>query len=180
MGALIKILHDHLAMPILHASCVTNVVTSHCRERSSRAPQPNQRNGPRTSQFANAVVADDAAMHNESCPRAHQANNTNPDDCRACVRDCTPDFCSACVRDYKNLPTFEGFVNETRVEVLRDSGCSVIVVKSALVSPSEFTGACRQLMLIDNYKLNVPTARCFVKSPFFTGLTEVICIKHPV
>ena len=136
-------------------------------ERSSRAPQPNQRNVPRTSQFANAVVADDAAMHNESCPRAHQANNTNPDDCRACVRDCTPDFCSACVRDYKNLPTFEGFVNETRVEVLRDSGCSVIVVKSALVSPSEFTGACRQLMLIDNYKLNVPTARCFCEIAIF-------------
>ena len=73
-------------------------VARDCRESSSRAPQPNQRNGPRTSQFANAVVADDAAMHNESCPRAHQANNTNPDDCRACVRDCTPDFCSACVR----------------------------------------------------------------------------------
>ena len=155
-------------------------VARDCRERSSRAPKPNQRSGPRTSQFANAVVADDAAMHNESCPRAHQANNTNPDDCRACVRDCTPDFCSACVRDCKNLPTFEGFVNETKVDVLRDSGCSVIVDKSALVSPSEFTGAYRQLILIDNSKLNVPTARCFVKSPFFTGLTEVICIEHPV
>ena len=71
-------------------------------------------------------------------------------------------------------------MNETKVEVLRDSGCSVIVVKSALVSPFEFTGAYRQLILIDNSKLIVPTARCFVKSPFFTGLTEVICIEHPV
>ena len=76
---------------------------------------PNQRNCPLTSQCANVAVADDAVMHSESCPKVNQAKNTNPSVCRARVRDYTPDLCSACVRNYKNLPTFEGYVNNTKV-----------------------------------------------------------------
>ena len=54
------------------------------------------------------------------------------------------------------------------------------MVKSALASPSESTGGYRQLILIDNSKLSVPAARCFVKSPLFTGLTDALSIEHSV
>ena len=126
------------------------------------------------------ALTESTVVHNDNCPRSDKNTEPTSEMCRACVRDCTPDFCSACVRNCKNLPKFDGYVNDHKVETLRDSGCSVIVVKTALVNRSDFTGNHRMLILIDNSKIRVPTAMCFVKSPFFTGLTEVICIEQPV
>ena len=147
-----------------------------CRERSARLQQSKYK----AHTVANVTLTESTVVHNDNCPRSDKNTEPTSEICRACVRDCTPDFCSACVRNCTNLPTFDGYVNDHKVETLRDSGCSVIVVKTALVNQSDFTGNHRMLILIDNSKIRVPTAMCFVKSPFFTGLTEVICIEQPV
>ena len=50
------------------------------------------------------------------------------------------------------------------VKVLRDSVCNVVVVRRSLVTESQLTGKTRVLMLMDQSRTEVPTARCFVKT----------------
>ena len=60
-------------------------------------------------------------------------------------------------------------MGEFPVRVLRDSGCNWVVVRRSLVAESQLTGKNRVLMLMDQSLTEVPTARCFVKTPFFSG-----------
>ena len=53
--------------------------------------------------------------------------------CRVPVRG------NLCVEEGKQLPMMEGFVGEHCVGILRDTGCSGVIVRRSLVEPSEFT-----------------------------------------
>ena len=85
-----------------------------------------------------------------------------------------------CVENGRNMPMFEGYLEKHNVSILRDKGCSGVIVKKSLVEPSEFTVANRTLMMIDISLLHVPTAMCIVRSPLFSGRVEVLCLADPV
>ena len=54
---------------------------------------------------------------------------------------------SACMAEIKyNLPVLSGKVVGTKVEVLRDTGCSGVIIRSELVDETDFTGEMGHIM----------------------------------
>ena len=75
---------------------------------------------------------------------------------------------------------FDGFVNETPLRALRDTGCSAIIAKRSLVRPADMTGQLKLMVMIDRTMLRVPTAMCHIRSPMYTGVAEVLCLENPI
>ena len=57
-----------------------------------------------------------------------------------------------------NLPV-RGHLNESPVNVLRDTGCSGFVVRRDLTRPDQFTGMKKILVMINRSAISVPVAR---------------------
>ncbi len=79
-----------------------------------------------------------------------------------------------------NLPISEGSVNGEKVKVMRDTGCSSVVVKSELVKPEQFTGKYKDCMLIDGSVRRFPVAEIQIQSKYFEGTSEALVMKTPV
>ena len=74
----------------------------------------------------------------------------------------------------------KGRVGEKPVDVLRDTGCSGIVVKRDLVSEDQFTGDFNVMLLIDNTARKVPIAKIDVDTPYLKGQVEAQCLPDAV
>lgn len=74
----------------------------------------------------------------------------------------------------------EGLLNETRVEVLRDSGCSTVIAKKDLIRKEQFTGQVKYCLLIDRSVRKFPVANVFVDTPFYAGEVEVLVVENPL
>ena len=60
------------------------------------------------------------------------------------------------------MPVVKGKIGDKTVDVLRDTGCSGIVVKKKLVLKKQCTGDFGCMLLIDNTVRKVPIARITV------------------
>ncbi|XP_062570645.1 uncharacterized protein LOC134232676 [Saccostrea cucullata] len=78
------------------------------------------------------------------------------------------------------MPVLMGYVGESYVKVLRDSGCSGIVVKRDLVKDTELTGKVQKCVLIDGTVRQVEEAVIDVDTPFYVGKVHALCMKEPV
>ena len=78
-----------------------------------------------------------------------------------------------------SLPTAIGTVNGKEVRVLRDTGCTGVVVRRSLVSDGQMLNKQSGVTLINNYKQRCPVARIKIDSPFFRGTTDALCIDDP-
>ena len=78
------------------------------------------------------------------------------------------------------MPVLKGRVGEKTVNVLRDTGCSGVVVKKDLVGEDEFTGDFNVMLLIDNKARKVPIARNYVETPYLKGHVEAQCLSDPI
>ena len=65
------------------------------------------------------------------------------------------------------MPVAEGLVEGTPVKVLRDTGCSTIVIRKALVPDDKLTGREERCILIDGTVRYTPGAKIYVQTPFF-------------
>ncbi|XP_071795587.1 uncharacterized protein [Asterias amurensis] len=81
---------------------------------------------------------------------------------------------------FKKMPVTSGRVGKHTVSVLRDSGCSGVVIRHDLVSDDQLTGEIKTCVLIDGTARQVPVALVTVSTPFFTGETEALCMTKPV
>ena len=77
------------------------------------------------------------------------------------------------------LPTAIGTVNCKEVRVLRDTGCTGVVVRRSLVSDGQMLNKKSGVTLINNYKQRCPMARINIDCPFFRGSTDALCIEDP-
>ena len=75
------------------------------------------------------------------------------------------------------LPTVVGTVNGKEVRVLRETGCTGVVVRRDLVSDEQMLGKELDVTLINVSKLKYPVARISVECPFFNGITEALCME---
>ena len=82
--------------------------------------------------------------------------------------------------DRLKMPVVKGRVGEKTVDVLRDTGCSGIVVKKNLVSEDQFTGDFNVMLLIDNTARKVPIARITVDTPYLKGQVEAQCLSDAI
>ena len=77
------------------------------------------------------------------------------------------------------LPTAIGTVNGKEIRVLRDTGCTGVVVRRSLVSDGQMLNKQSGVTLINNYKQRCPVARIDIDCPFFRGTTDALCIDDP-
>ena len=86
---------------------------------------------------------------------------------------------AACVDkvDKNQMPVVPGLVGQTPVEVLRDTGCSGVIVKKALVKEQQLTGAVGYIMTIDRRALKLSIAIIDIDTPYFAGKTEAMCMS---
>ena len=112
---------------------------------------------------------------------------------KACIKDdklllacgkMIPLLSSVCVEPLtgvrSQMPVVKGRVGEKCVDVLRDTGCSGIVVKRDLVSEDQFTGDFNVMLLIDNMARKVPIAKIVVDTPYLKGQVEAQCLPDPI
>ena len=112
---------------------------------------------------------------------------------RACIKDDKlllasgkkiPIVSNACLEplsgDRLKMPVVKGRVGEKTEAVLRDTGCSGIVVKKNLVSEDQFTGDFNVMLLIDNTARKVPIARITVDTPYLKGQVEAQCLPDAI
>ena len=85
----------------------------------------------------------------------------------------------ACHFPRSRLPTAVGTVNGKEVRVLRDTGCTGVIVKRNLVSENQFIGKECGVTLINDSQQKCPVARINIDCPFFRGTTDALCIDDP-
>ena len=80
----------------------------------------------------------------------------------------------------RNCPTKEGTVNGVRVNMMRDTGATCVVVRKRLVQEHQFLGKERCCKYIDGSEHYFPVAMIEVKTPYYEGTTEALCIDTPL
>ena len=80
----------------------------------------------------------------------------------------------------KHMPVKTGVIGDHQVNVLRDSGCSGVVVRRNLVRDDQFSGEKRACVLIDGTIRCFPVVLIHVNTPYFVGQTEALCMDNPV
>ena len=78
------------------------------------------------------------------------------------------------------LPLATGKVGENEVEVLRDTGCNGVIVRRELVKKDNFTNSMGYVMAIDRTLKEAPIAEIKVDTPYYTGVTQDICLRDPL
>jgi len=78
------------------------------------------------------------------------------------------------------MPVSEGVVNGKTVSLLRDTGCSTIVVKRSLVADEQLTGKVIVCMMIDGTARKNQTAWIDIDTPYLSGKVEAVCMDRPL
>ncbi|KAL7631477.1 UNVERIFIED_CONTAM: hypothetical protein RMT77_018226 [Armadillidium vulgare] len=79
-------------------------------------------------------------------------------------------------KNNERMPVSRGVVNNKSVSILRDSGCSGVVIKKELVNENQYTGDKMRMILIDKTIKIAPVAKIMIDSPYFKGTTNAICL----
>ncbi|XP_064088399.1 uncharacterized protein LOC135202873 [Macrobrachium nipponense] len=80
----------------------------------------------------------------------------------------------------EKLNTAPGEVEGTPVLVMRDTGCTTVLVKKSLVPNEKFTGKLVNVIMANSEVYVYPEAEIFVKCPYFTGNTLAACLDNPL
>ena len=78
------------------------------------------------------------------------------------------------------MPVSEGLLESQPVKVIRDSGCTTVVVRQSLVPEDKLTGQEECYVLIAGTVRRTPVAKIFIDTPYFTGMTTAVCMKNPL
>ncbi|XP_072048962.1 LOW QUALITY PROTEIN: uncharacterized protein [Amphiura filiformis] len=74
----------------------------------------------------------------------------------------------------------KGFVGTKKVDVLRDGGCTGVVVQKELVSEEQMIGETETCYLIDRTVRSFPLARIDIKTPWYTGTVLAMVTATPI
>ena len=78
------------------------------------------------------------------------------------------------------MAVVKGKIGDKTVDVLRDTGCSSVVVKKELVSEEHYTGDFNCMLLIYNTVRKVPIARITIDTPYLSGEVDVQCLPDAI
>ena len=78
------------------------------------------------------------------------------------------------------MPVRRGKVGDSDVSVLRDTGCSGVVIRHKLVPETCKTGKKQTCLLADGTKSTVPLAYVHIDTPYYTGEVEAWCMETPL
>ena len=83
-------------------------------------------------------------------------------------------------KDTERLISSVGYIGNTKVKVLRDTGCTNAVVRSSLVRKDQLTRRQTYCALIDGTVKRFPVAMIQVDTPYYTGCIEAMCMENPI
>ena len=84
------------------------------------------------------------------------------------------------VSSLSEMSTVQGFVGEKPVEVLRDTGCSGVIVSKDLVPESAYTGRSQTMVMIDYSSRVVPEVKVSIDTPYYKGEVLALCVEKPL
>ena len=129
-------------------------------------------------------------LHNQvSCPKCLYVPNTGHHSCGAmiqqevmfpcgCVVPFIDETCNQCHIHGTRMPTAEGKLFDKSINVLRDTGCSTVVVRRDLVPDDFLTGETTVCALIDGTVRRNPLARITVDTPYLKGTITATCMTN--
>ncbi|XP_067944465.1 uncharacterized protein [Watersipora subatra] len=74
----------------------------------------------------------------------------------------------------------KGIVNGKLVDVLRDTGCSTIIIKEALIGKDQRTGRHQWIEMADRSVVKAPEVVIEINSPYYSGKTKALALKDPL
>ena len=77
----------------------------------------------------------------------------------------------------RNLELKTGYVGDTEVKVLRDTGCELAAVRKDLISEGQFLDKKYVMITIDGQANIVPSAKISVDTPYYKGEMEAMVLK---
>ena len=78
------------------------------------------------------------------------------------------------------MSTVQGFVGEKPLEVLRDTGCSGVIVSKDLVPESAYTGRSQTMVMVDYSSRVVPEVKVSIDTPYYKGEVLALCVEKPL
>ena len=81
------------------------------------------------------------------------------------------------VSSLSEMSTVQGFVGEIPVEVLRNTGCSGVIVSKDLVPKSAYTGRSQTMVMVDYFSSVVPEVKVSIDTPYYKGEVLALCVK---
>ena len=88
-----------------------------------------------------------------------------------------PVIADSCVREgFSRMPVVSGLYNGKQVNVLRDTGCSTVVIRWSLVSEDQLTGQKIICVLIDGTVRCTPVAEINIQTPYLSGKVKAVCM----
>jgi hypothetical protein len=66
------------------------------------------------------------------------------------------------------------------VTVLRDTGCSGVVVRRSCIQKNQITDRKQVCVLSDGTKIEVPIACIYIDTSYFSGEVEAWCMENPI
>ena len=84
------------------------------------------------------------------------------------------------VSSLSEMSTVQGFVGEKPVEVLRDTGCSGVIVSKDLVPENAYTGRSQTMVMVDYSSRVVPEVKVSIDTPYYKGEVLALCVEKPV
>ena len=84
------------------------------------------------------------------------------------------------VSSLSEMSTVQGFVGEKPVEVLRDTGCSGVIVSKDLVPESAYTGRSQTMVMVDYSSRVVPEVKVSIDTPYYRGEVLALCVEKPL
>ena len=84
------------------------------------------------------------------------------------------------VSSLSEMSTVQGFVGEKPVEVLRDTGCSGVIVSKDLVPESTYTGRSQTMVMVDYSSRVVPEVKVSIDTPYYKGEVLALCVEKPL
>ena len=84
------------------------------------------------------------------------------------------------VSSLSEMSTVQGLVGEKTVEVLRDTGCSGVIVSKDLVPESAYTGKSQTMVMVDYSSKSVPEVKVSIDTPYYKGEVLALCVEKPL
>ena len=84
------------------------------------------------------------------------------------------------VSSLSEMSTVQGFVGEKPVEVLRDTGCSGVIVSKDLVPEGAYTGRSQTMVMVDYSSRVVPEVKVSIDTPYYKGEVLALCVEKPL
>ena len=78
-----------------------------------------------------------------------------------------------------DMNTVQGILGKETVEVLRDTGCSSVIVKKTLGPEEACTGRNRTMVIVDCTSRVLPEAKMSIDTPYYKDEVLALCLENP-